>query len=70
MIANKSKQGMHGMTYDGSKDGCSLFDTLDPKRARKLRADAWRYVRKINSVTARRIWRAVRNREIPMRRAA
>ena len=26
--------------YDGSKDDCSLFDVLDPKHARKLRADA------------------------------
>lgn len=37
-----------------------FLDLLDPSDARKLRAAAWRHVRRIDPVTARKVWSARR----------
>jgi len=46
--------------------GCKsslLADCVTAAQDRRLRAWAWRYVRRIDPVIARRIWRAVRERQ-------
>jgi hypothetical protein len=41
-----------------------LLGILTPEQDRRLRAMAWRYVRRIDSETARRMWRIARNRDL------
>lgn len=46
--------------YERDEERIAAFIT--PEHARKLKADAWRHVRRINPTIARRVWRAARHR--------
>lgn len=48
--------------YFTSDEAESPLSILNPVHARKLRAKAWRHVRRINPTIARRIWLAHRRR--------
>lgn len=57
------------MRHNWVQDENSVLGLLTREQDRKFRAAAWRHVRRINPVTARRIWIARRNREL-LERAA
>ncbi len=54
-----------GVKVGEGKNDCTggLTDLLSREQDRRFRVQAWRYVHRINPVKARRVWRAVRNRE-------
>lgn len=51
--------GTHG-AYGGSRDEDGLASILTREDDRRLRAQAWRHVRRINPAIARQVWRAHR----------
>jgi len=52
------------MRHNWARDEQSVLGLLTREQDRKLRAAAWRHVRRINPVVARRIWIARRNRDL------
>lgn len=53
-------------TYEDEESALTL---LRPEDARRLRAKAWRHLRRINAVKARKLWAKIRARE-SVRKAA
>lgn len=51
------------MRHNWVQDEQSVLGLLTREQDRKLRAAAWRHVRRLNPITARRIWIARRKRE-------
>ena len=48
--------GNTGGGYQTGKDECSWLGFLDRDDERRLRAKAWRHVRRINPKVAREVW--------------
>ena len=53
-----------GVKTGEAKEDCTggLLECLTPEQARRLRAKAWRHVRRINSKVAREVWHMSLNR--------
>src|SRR6185312_11287788 len=53
-----------GVKTGEAKEDCTggLLECLTPEQARRLRAKAWRHVRRINPKVAREVWRMSLNR--------
>lgn len=62
--------GNTGGGYQTGKDESSWLGFLSREDERKLRAKAWRHVRRINPAIARSVWVKHRKSEAAMRAAA
>lgn len=62
--------GNTGGGYQTGKDESSWLGFLDREEERRLRAKAWRHVRRINPRIAREVWLRHRRKEAALRCAA
>ena len=62
--------GNTGGGYQTGKDESSWLGFLNREDERRLRAKAWRHVRRINPKVARAVWRRHRMAEAAIRAAA